>query len=207
MKQMTLQEAINKVLRADGVSPSYVDDIEVLSPSAAAIRTLIEEYTSLNMAEMYPLNWVQRITLSPDSDGFIYTPTTWLSFRVISPGEVNIRNITTRDNKLYNTETQSFVWSSSVDVEAFIEVEFEKLPWLYQQYIVHVVTLDYLVTSRAENMDPATLRLRESLVNRSRSQLLNSNVVYTYSKTASHMKPERPRHPRKNSRYGWWSGY
>lgn len=130
-------EAINRCLRAIGETP--VNSIASELPEAADARSLIEEQTRAVLTTGWHTNTSYGIKLTPDVDGYIRVPNTYIS--IDSSGRSRSINVTARQDpndgllKLFNITDQTFKFTEPVYVDVVHYFDFDALPAQLQNYI------------------------------------------------------------------------
>lgn len=118
---------VNKMLGTMGEVP-----LNSLSDSHRLLGAALEMLDS-GSREVQAKSWwfnTDTITLEPSSiDGSIYLPTDTRSIRVCARGLVQ------RGNRLYNTDTSSYIFESSETLEIVRQIPFDLLPEAASSYI------------------------------------------------------------------------
>ena len=121
-------EAINMMLASIGESPiAALNDGLVDAEIASNYLNQISKATQL---QGWAFNTLKDYTLTPDNDGYINLPLNTL--KVIVPGE---RRYTQRGSKMYDNESHTDVFSSSLTVDLVIALEFDQLSEALRQYL------------------------------------------------------------------------
>jgi hypothetical protein len=134
---MELLAAINRILPALGEHP--VTSLNVKHPTLAiilpAIAGKIDDLTMIGW-------WFNRFdtTLYPDSEGAIALPVDTLSF-IPDNGDAVARGL-----KLFNTTTQTYLWTDAVTGSIIMRVPFEQLPESVASWIFHAAIVEAYVT-------------------------------------------------------------
>lgn len=121
-------EAVNMMLASIGESPiATLNDGFV---DADLARNYLAQVSKATQLQGWAFNTLYNYTLTPDNDGYINLPQNTL--KVVVPGE---RRYTQRGSKLYDNESHTDVFTSSVIVNLVIALEFSQLSEALRQYL------------------------------------------------------------------------
>ncbi len=126
---MTKLNAVNMMLRKVGEMPVNTLIDSGYSELSHCISILEETNRDVQSAG-FIFNTDNNFELVPDVNGFIYPPSNIL--RMIN---VEDFNITIREGKLYDIENHTNVFTENVKVDLTLEISFEDIEHIYQQYI------------------------------------------------------------------------
>jgi hypothetical protein len=123
---MTKLEACNTCLIALGLQP--VNSLD--SPVGDILTALmyIDRVTTEILTDGLPCNYEEK-TLEPDSEGFIVLPSNTLN--VITGNKLYVQ----RGMRLYNSSEGTYEFTEKVPCVLFIQLDFEELPQIVQNYI------------------------------------------------------------------------
>lgn len=130
-------EAINRCLRAIGETP--VNAITSSLPEAADARSLVDEVTKEVLAAGWHCNTNYNVKLTPDIDGYIRVPNTYIS--VDTSGVSRHINVAVREDpndellKLFNIKDQTFVFTDPLYTTIVLDFDIDSLPYQLQNYI------------------------------------------------------------------------
>lgn len=128
---MALQklDIVNQMLGLQGERP--INSLDSTHPSVAGALLYLDSWDSTTQAKRWWFN-TESATLTPQlGTGYIRLPNNALAFDVPD----RIPNFTTRGDKLYNLDTQSFVFQQPVTGTLHRLVPFDELPLLARAYI------------------------------------------------------------------------
>lgn len=143
MKQLTLQQAVNRI--AQCIDGSIVSDLE--DPQN---RTVIQIQEALNTANekaqtdnRWRFNKAPLRRLTADDDGNITLPTNmvYISFRTASSAQLPY--LTVRGNKVYDSLNATYNIGGTVEVEGHDFLEFNELPLAIQSYVIEKAKLEF----------------------------------------------------------------
>lgn len=128
---MTELDAVNELLGLIGEQPVNSIDNTGISESAIALSTLrtvmrdVQAGSPLFTREL-------EITLQPDIDGTIVLPTNTIGFSPVDP----TRRVGFREDKLYDLDNHTFIFTEDLTVNLTLYVDFEDLHQTVKTYIV-----------------------------------------------------------------------
>lgn len=124
-------DAVNQILSGIGESP--VSSLNSGLPDAESAERFLDE-TSLDIQESgWQCNTDSGLTLTPDVTGNIHLPGPTL--RVDSSGPDAYRDLVERDNRLYDRDNKTFIFTRAVTVDLVQQLDFESLPYRLRKYI------------------------------------------------------------------------
>lgn len=124
---MQLITAVNLIMPKLGERP--VTSLDTKHPTLAIILPVLEH----QMREVLMRGWwfnTSRITLYPDSEGFIDKPQACLSF--LPDGSLNV---VVRGERMYDMTNRTFKFAGKVSGEYIEAIDFEELPESVANYI------------------------------------------------------------------------
>ena len=124
--------AINEILLVIGEQPIESDLSIVGIYEAEQADILIEATKEELLSEGWSFNTDTKWSLSPDTDGYIIVPPSALR---ADPSDEK-SNYIRKDGRLYNKETHSYKFETSVDCDVVWDIPFDELPVIMQKYIV-----------------------------------------------------------------------
>lgn len=138
MIQMTELDVINDALSTMGEVP--LNDADEVHPLVAQIKRFLTEESKQLQHKGWWFN-TEYVTLSPDAlSKFIYVPQDTLSANpVVRPGPGYKRNFIQRGRRLYDTDKNTYIFDSDVEVKLTRYIPFEDLP-IYAQRAVSTAT-------------------------------------------------------------------
>lgn len=128
---MALQklDIVNQMLGLQGERP--INDLDSTHPSLPGALLSLDSWNAQIQARRWWFN-TENTTLVPQvSTGYIRLPNNTLAFDIPN----RLPNLTTRGDKLYNLDTQSFVFEKEVQGVLHRLVDFDELPILARAYI------------------------------------------------------------------------
>ena len=167
---MLLLNAINTMLRGVGESP--VADENSTHPSVQMARATLEAVRIELLAEQWWFNKDFSVELVPEINDFIYIPLGTMQIEVLSN-----RYIVRRDDRLYNTLDNTYVFEAPIEVNLHPDIAFDDLPPLAQLYIMYRATADFIME------DDGDMAKQQSAAGRADSTLVKLN--------SEHLKQQR----------------
>lgn len=125
---MDILRAINLILPALGEHP--VSSVDSKHPTVAIILQNLQSELDEVLIRGWWFNTYKNV-LYPDPEGVIVLPSNTLSVLTIRERGVQ------RGTKLFNRDTQTFVWSGGVRVEIIERLDFEDVPESAAQFILY----------------------------------------------------------------------
>lgn len=135
---MEILTAVNRILPVLGEHP--VTSLDTKHPTLAVVIAKLGMKVDDIITQGYWFN-TSAITLYPDSEGGIALPTNTLSF-VPDRGYPAVA----RGSKLYNIETASFLWSTTVTGKRIERLAFNELPEACAQLVMYATMVTSYVT-------------------------------------------------------------
>jgi hypothetical protein len=128
----TKLEAVNSMLSAIGESP--VDSLTGTLPIDATMAiNQLDEVSRAVQTRGWHFNTDTKVTLTPDGSDNILIPTGALSVDI----DVDLtQDVVIRDDKLYNKNTNSYEFTSSIEATVTYGLDFEDIPEYARQYIM-----------------------------------------------------------------------
>lgn len=127
---MTLIKAINIMLSTIGEAP--VNTIDSGYVEASLAQTILEEVSAEVQSKGFSFNTEAGFEILPDTVGEINLPSATLKVDPVQYSD----NYVQRGLKLYDKDNKTFVFTEPVELDLVIELDFEDLPQVAQQYIV-----------------------------------------------------------------------
>ena len=162
---MILLDAINTVLRGVGESP--VADETSTHPSVQSARATIENVRIELLSEQWWFNKDLSVTLTPDASDFIHLPLNTQQVQVPSN-----RFIVRRDDRLYDTINNTYVFEKAVEVNLHPDIQFNDLPPLAQLYISYRATADFI------SEDDGDMNKQQTAQSRADSTYVKMNALH-----------------------------
>lgn len=170
----TQLEAVNNVLSVIGEAPlASLENVTSLDSSAA-----ITELSTAMLEVLTSGFWFNtiRITASPNDEGEIALPITYLTVKPSDPRDL----IILKGNRLYDVRNNTYQFQSPVELRVSIQLEWEDLPQQARTYIQDRASRNYaqkqvgeksmvIAASQVERMSLAVLHnenLRQTRVSR-----------------------------------------
>lgn len=128
--------AVNEMLTAIGTSPVSTLEVPGLSDAAIALDTL-RAISKEVQTHGWWFNRSYAVSLAPASNQ-ITVPATMLSVnptRGTDAVPAEVTRFCTRDNKLFNMNTNSYTFAAPVKADVTYELEFENLPESVRRYV------------------------------------------------------------------------
>jgi len=129
----TKLNAINTMLSAIGEPP--VNTLSSQRADSNLAEQILDEVSREIQSYGWHFNSEYKVTLAPDSSGYIY-----ISENVVrvdtNPNKYTDLDIVLRGNRLYDKVTNSYVFSSSIEVDRIVMLEFEEIPEPARRYIM-----------------------------------------------------------------------
>ncbi len=135
---LTKLVAINKIMGAVGVGA--VTDAESTHPDAIAARLVLDTVSMSIQARGGTYNTDTR-TLSLDNDGQIILASNTLRVDAVDKS----KKVSVRGTKLYNKETGTFIFSSSIKCVIRTLLEYDNLPFHAANLIMYKSALDHFI--------------------------------------------------------------
>jgi hypothetical protein len=130
----TKLEAINSMLSVIGEAP--VSTLEGgQNADTVMAQAILEEALRETLEEGWHFNTEYEIPLVPDIAGEIVLPTNYARVDVQKVNAPSYAELTFRAGKLYNLTEHTFVFTSTVKVDAVMLLEFEDIPQAARKYI------------------------------------------------------------------------
>lgn len=128
-------EAVNRLLSRLRVRALDSLDGALNEDHKAAIRA-IDQATREVLHEGWDFNTDRDVTLTPNSEDNIEMPTDLLSYEVAAGYGVDPRDHTIRDQKFYNTKSQTNVYTGGLKFSKLVyRLDFDELPPNVREYI------------------------------------------------------------------------
>lgn len=122
-------DAVNLMLETIGESPVNTLEVTGLSDVSIAVNTLTQ-----TCREVQEKGWdfnTETLTLSPDADGYINIPESVLKLDPVDRSLPYVR----RGRKLYNKKDNTFIFTSTVELEVVYFLDFSDLPQPARTYV------------------------------------------------------------------------
>lgn len=151
---MALQklDIVNQMLGLQGERP--INDLESTHPSLSGALLYLDSWNAQIQATRWWFN-TENATLTPQlGTGFIRLPNNTLAFDIPNRSP----NITTRGDRLYNLDTQSYVFESPVQGVLHRLIDFDDLPILARAYIGARAKLGFQDSYDADQIKTANLK-------------------------------------------------
>lgn len=138
---MTELDAVNKMLRACGEQP--VNSLEATGVLEAEMaRDCLQDASRDVQNEGWHFNTEQRVSLSPDRDGYIVLPANCL--RVDTAGYDAGINVVQRGERLYDVVNHTFVFKTKLTVDMISFLDWQDLPQSARNYIAIVAARRFI---------------------------------------------------------------
>lgn len=122
-------EAVNAILGAVGESP--INSFDDNFTDATLARQILRQTSRETQGKGWHFNTEPGWVLQPDNDGFVWLPRN--TARMIP--EAGSENLVQRGFKVYDRDTKSYTFTSSITVDLVLILEFEELPDAARQFI------------------------------------------------------------------------
>lgn len=132
MSRTTRIEAINEMLSLIGVNTVASLDDPVRQDAIAAEQTLDEVLKHI-ATQSYFHNIYEKVTLTPDTDGFIYISDDIYNVELVDDA---ITQVIIKGDRLYNLTDKTFEWSGPKKFEVQYYLEFTDLPEVIKRYAI-----------------------------------------------------------------------
>lgn len=164
---LTKLDIVNEMLGLQGENP--INTLDTSHPSVAGALLYLNNWDSRIQATRWWFN-TEKAKLFPDvGTGFIKLPNNTLSFDIYDRDP----NLTIRGDKLYNTDTRSYVFTRAVEGKLHRLVPFEELPLLARSYIAAQAKLAF---QNNYDADPNKTRVLQSEVSLSYAALNSEHI-------------------------------
>ena len=139
---MTELDVINNALSTMGEVP--LNDADEVHPMVAQIKRFLKEENQLLQQKGWNFNQ-EYVTLSPDAlSSFIYVPQDTITANPYIRPRLNYKeNFIQRGRRLYNTDTNSYVFEKPVEVKLTRLIPFEELPPQAQRCVSNATCLRF----------------------------------------------------------------
>lgn len=127
---MSKLEAVNICLA--GVSQPPVESLDDAPVDAELAEAAVNEQLRSVLGKGWHWNR-ENYTLSPDTNGFIQLPANCARVRAIA--DRSEYDVIQRGQRLYDRVNSTYVFTSTLDVEMYVFLEFEELPHHPRDYI------------------------------------------------------------------------
>lgn len=135
---MTEIEALNMLLRLVGASP--VNDLESKQPDVPNAKATLNRLRKQLQQRGWWFNMDYGVQLVRDVTGFIEVPTSYLS--IIPPAQ---SYFVERGNRLYNLETNSYIFTEDVQVDRAVrELQWDEQPSIMQTYVAYAAGAQFI---------------------------------------------------------------
>lgn len=136
--------AVNDIL--EGIQTLPVNEITEDDESIFAYNVLQRKKLEVLMTG-YSFNTDDNIILTPDINGFIYSPSDMLSFSI----KDNYGKIKFVKNRFYDKVNNTYVFTEDLKISKMIlDIEFSDLPIEAQSYIMQVARLSFMLTNTGD---------------------------------------------------------
>lgn len=130
-KQLTELQAVNLMLGFIGNAP--INSLDSAGRIGEQAQSVLETNKSNELQREWWFN-TNDVTLSPDIDGKIFTPNNAI--------EVTGTGIQVLGDKIYNVESDSFIFTAEITVQVVQDLKWTELPYAMQYYITMASTRD-----------------------------------------------------------------
>lgn len=174
MAGYSLLDAVNFVLERSNETP--VSSLTTDSSSASTLaKQFIEHERLFVLSEGLQFNTRNR-DHAPDTGGFIQFGANVLS--VDGYGDNSTNHYTLVENKLFDTDAQSDIFTEAIELEVVFDYSFEEIPRWVQYRIMTRVALSFMAQFSPDNnqlQDMADLA-RQALIRSNEKELLSKDV-------------------------------
>ena len=133
LQPTTKLEAVNVMLTSIGEAPvnSLISGLE----DAELAETILENVNKETQSKGWIFNTDLKVTLPLNSDNQIVLPNNYLRVDTRTTLRSNTKDIVERGRKLYDRIANSYVFTSGVQVDAVILLDFTDIPEVARRYI------------------------------------------------------------------------
>ena len=133
LQPTTKLEAVNVMLTSIGEAPvnSLISGLE----DAELAETILESVNKETQSKGWIFNTDLKVTLGLNADNEIVLPTNYLRVDTRPTLRSSSKDIVERGRKLYDRIANSYVFTSSVQVDAVILLDFTDIPEVARRYI------------------------------------------------------------------------
>ena len=133
LQPTTKLEAVNVMLTSIGEAPvnSLISGLE----DAELAETILESVNRETQSKGWIFNTDLKVTLGLNADNEIVLPTNYLRVDTRSTLRSSSKDIVERGRKLYDRIANSYVFTSGVQVDAVILLDFTDIPEVARRYI------------------------------------------------------------------------
>ena len=133
LQPTTKLEAVNVMLTSIGEAPvnSLISGLE----DAELAETILESVNKETQSKGWIFNTDLKVTLGLNADNEIVLPTNYLRVDTRSTLRSSSKDIVERGRKLYDRIANSYVFTSGVQVDAVILLDFTDIPEVARRYI------------------------------------------------------------------------
>lgn len=179
---MNLRDAINEVLSNLNELPLDVGDLIKDVPTAIIVNSQLEIARRKVLSYGWNFNSL-TYTLTPNNEGYIVIPSTWLSVDGYDDNDLIVR-----DYKLFDKAKMSYTFSGSVKLDVIEDSLFDDIPFHIANYIIQVASLQsYIniigntddISLRKLSVDNARLEAIRDDANKIDGNLLDSTFATT----------------------------
>jgi hypothetical protein len=124
-------EAINTMLSTIGEPP--VNSLSSQRADSLIAVQILNEVSREVQSYGWHFNIEYKVTMTPDSSGFLYVSE---NVARVDTDLIEGLDIVTRGNRLYNKATNSYVFSSPIEVTRIVMLDFEEMPEPARRYIM-----------------------------------------------------------------------
>ena len=126
--------AVNSILGAIGQSP--LTTLNFTNPETAFIYNILEETIKDVLNEGWHFNTEHHVEVTPDSNGHLIIPTTYLRYDLSDGSENRHMDVVRRDGRLYDKVNHSDIFSGSLFLDVVYLYSFTDIPSVFQRYII-----------------------------------------------------------------------
>lgn len=132
MARTTRIDAINEVLTLVGIN-TVADLSDPVRQDVIAAEQTMDEMLRHIAAQSNFYNTYEKVTLTPDSNGYIYAPTDVYNVQLVShPYD----QVLIKGDRVYNLTEKTFVFSGPTEFEVEYYLEFSDLPEQVVRYLI-----------------------------------------------------------------------
>ena len=132
MSRTTRIDAINEMLSLIGVNTIASLDDPLRQDAISAEQTLDEVLKHIAVQECFH-NIYEKVTLTPDSEGFIYVTEDIYNVELVDDPSTQV---IIKGDRLYNLSDKTFVWNGAKEFEVQYYLEFTDLPEIIKRYAI-----------------------------------------------------------------------
>lgn len=184
--------AVNSLLKLVGTRK--VDSVDVAHPDVVdAVDALALRLESL-LKRGWWFNRDRSVTMEPSTEGYIFFATNVLRYELAD--RLDKRTwpaLAKRGNRLYNADTQTYVFDQCISLNLFTKLDWVDLPDAAQQHLIYKAGADYVRDKIEDHIKSAELKLdaQEQMNDLHAEELLTDKVNMLESPRAAKLRAGR----------------